>query len=60
MAFESPLITSDMVEVIEFPQLGVKYNVSGVPKIVVNEELQIEGAVPEPMLMQWIDENINK
>ncbi len=59
MAFESPNVTADMVEVIEFPQLAVKYSVSGVPKIVVNDSLQIEGAVPETMFLQWIEENIH-
>ena len=47
-----------MVEVIEFPQLGVKYNVSGVPKTVINDNLQIEGAVPEAMLIQYIEANV--
>ncbi len=52
------MVTADMVEVIEFPHLAVKYNVSGVPKTVLNDSLQIEGAVPEQMLMQWIEENV--
>jgi predicted DsbA family dithiol-disulfide isomerase len=47
-----------MIEIIEFPQLAVKYNVSGVPKTVLNEDIQIEGAAPESMLMQWIESNV--
>jgi hypothetical protein len=41
-----------MVEVIEFPFLGNKYNVMGVPRTVIDETVHIEGAVPEPMLMR--------
>ena len=52
LAVESDLIRSDMVEVIEFPYLGNKYQVMGVPRTVINETIHIEGAVPEPVLMQ--------
>ena len=41
-----------MVEVIEFPHLGNKYQVMGVPRTVIDETIHIEGAVPEPMLMR--------
>ena len=47
MAMESPLITSDMVEATEFPYLNHKYNVAAVPKVVINETIDFEGAVPE-------------
>ncbi len=52
LAMESDLITAHMVEVVEFPQMAVKYDVMGVPRTVINETIQIEGAVPEPMLMR--------
>jgi predicted DsbA family dithiol-disulfide isomerase len=52
LAVESDLISSDMVEVSEFPHLAVKYQVMGVPRTVINETIHIEGAVPEPMLMR--------
>jgi glutaredoxin len=44
---ESDLVTSDMVESAEFPHLTQKYNVSSVPKVIINEEIQFEGALPE-------------
>jgi hypothetical protein len=47
LAVESDLITSDMVEVTEFP-----HQVMGVPRTVIDETIHIEGAVPEPMLMR--------
>ncbi|MFQ5593380.1 MAG: thioredoxin family protein [Anaerolineae bacterium] len=51
LAYASPWITADMVEATEFPHLSIKYNVMGVPRTVINENIHIEGAVPEPMLM---------
>ncbi len=52
LAMESDLISAHMVEVVEFPHMAVKYDVMGVPRTVINETIQIEGAVPEPMLMR--------
>lgn len=51
MAMEHDLITADMVEVQEFPFLAQKYNIFGVPKTVVNETVQFEGAVPEAVFL---------
>jgi predicted DsbA family dithiol-disulfide isomerase len=56
LAIESDNIRADMVEAVEFPQLAIRYNVRGVPRIVINETIQIEGAVPEPMLMTQLQE----
>ncbi|MEO0118837.1 MAG: thioredoxin family protein, partial [candidate division WOR-3 bacterium] len=36
----------------EFPQLAQKYNVFAVPKIVINEIVQFEGAVPEDVFVE--------
>jgi hypothetical protein len=52
LAVESDLIQGHMIEVIEFPFLGNKYDVMGVPRTVIDETIHIEGAVPEPMLMR--------
>ena len=40
-----------MVEIIEFPQLTTKYKVMGVPKIVINDELEFEGALPKDLFV---------
>ncbi len=37
LAIASDKITADMVESIEFPHLANKYNVAGVPRVVINE-----------------------
>jgi hypothetical protein len=59
LAVESDLITSDMVEVSEFPHLAVKYQVMGVPRTVINETIHVEGAVPEAMLMREFAKLLN-
>ncbi len=51
LAFANDHITADMVEVSEFPHLATKYQVYGVPRTVINEVIQIEGAAPEQMLV---------
>lgn len=51
MAYASDKVTADMVEATEFPHLSYKYQVMGVPRTVINEDVHIEGAVPEPMLV---------
>ncbi len=54
MAFECEKITGDMVEVTEFPHLGQKYRVMGVPRSVMNETVVIEGAVPEKYFLEKV------
>jgi glutaredoxin-like protein len=44
-------ITADMVEATEFPQMAAKFKVEGVPKIVVNEKVELVGAHPEPEML---------
>ncbi len=46
-ALESDKVRADVIEVGEFPHLGQKYAVMGVPKIVINERTELVGAVPE-------------
>jgi predicted DsbA family dithiol-disulfide isomerase len=48
----SDLVTADMVEANEFPDLANRYEVYGVPLTVINEAIHIEGAAPEDQLMQ--------
>lgn len=51
MALASDLVTADAVDATEFPDLADRYDVSGVPRTVVNDVVHVEGAVPEEMLM---------
>ena len=52
MAFANPHISTFAVEVTEYPDLARRYYVSGVPKTIVNEEIEILGAVPEPSFVE--------
>jgi predicted DsbA family dithiol-disulfide isomerase len=47
MAVESGKVTSFIIEASEYPDLVRKYQVSGVPKTMVNEKVEILGARPE-------------
>jgi len=53
-AIESGMVKSDVIEVAEFPHLGQKYSVMGVPKIVINERTELVGAVPETQFVAHI------
>jgi len=52
MAFASPHVTAFAVEATEFPDLARKYMVTGVPKTVVNDEVEILGALPESAFVE--------
>ena len=54
MAMGSNLVRADMFEVSEFPHLGQKYSVRGVPLTVINETESLTGAVPESVLLEKI------
>jgi glutaredoxin-like protein len=53
-------ITSDMVELAEFPHLAVKYNVQGVPKIIINEKESLTGALPDMDLAKEVLKALGK
>ena len=52
MAIESPHIRATCVEATEFMELSRKYRVTGVPKTIVNETIEILGAVPEDVFVK--------
>jgi predicted DsbA family dithiol-disulfide isomerase len=47
MAFANEHITAFAVEATEFPDLARRYRVTGVPKTVVNDTVEILGALPQ-------------
>jgi len=51
MAVESSRITADVIEIQEFPDLAQRYAVSGVPKIIVDDQIEMIGAQPESSLL---------
>ena len=52
MAFENPHITAIAVEATEFPDLARRFRVSAVPKTVVNDEVEILGALPQDTFVE--------
>lgn len=55
-ALASPQITAEMIEASEFADLAEKYNVAGVPQIVVNEKASLVGAQPEQAVLKAVAE----
>jgi predicted DsbA family dithiol-disulfide isomerase len=51
MAVENEHVTADVVEIQEFPELAKHYNVTGVPKIVLNNQMELLGSQPESTLL---------
>ncbi len=55
LAMKSSFIQGEMVEANEFPELSMKYNVSSVPHIIINEgEGEFVGALPEDAFVEQI------
>jgi hypothetical protein len=47
MAVASKQVRADCVEVTEFPDLARRYQVLAVPKVVINDRVEFQGALPE-------------
>ncbi len=56
LAYASPRVSADMVEAMEFQDLAARYNVYGVPRTVINEHVHQEGAAPEALLLQKLQQ----
>ena len=54
LALESPQVTADMIEVEEFPDVAGKYQVGGVPKVVINDSVELLGARSEAAFMDAV------
>jgi len=54
MAIERDLIRSDMINASEFPHLTNKYQVFSVPKVIINESIQLEGALPQQEFLKYV------
>jgi glutaredoxin-like protein len=58
-AIINPLISSEMIESLEFQQLTAKYEVFGVPKVIINETTTIDGLPPVQMFVEKLFEAID-
>lgn len=54
MAVASDRVRATAIEATEFPELSRAYRVMAVPKIVINERVQFEGALPEPQFLEAV------
>ncbi len=54
LAIESEFISSDVIEMVEFPYLAQRYNVMSVPHIVINEDTSFIGAQPPEVFIEQI------
>jgi hypothetical protein len=54
LAVESPHIRAACIEATEFMDLSRKYRVTGVPKTIVNDTVEILGAVPEDAFVRSV------
>lgn len=52
MAWASAMITAYAVEATEYPDLARRYHVTGVPKTVVDDRIEILGAIPEDAFVE--------
>lgn len=55
LALMNPNIRAEMIEAQTFAELSDKYNVSGVPKIVINEEHELVGNQPLQAFLDTIE-----
>ena len=54
MAIETPRVRTDIIEATEFPDLVARFAVRGVPRTIVDDRVAVEGAVPEPNLLDAV------
>ena len=54
LAIESDLVTADIIDGGEFPQLAQKFAVMGVPKIIINEKIEFMGAFNEDLFAEHV------
>jgi len=48
------LVTAEVIETSEFPDVALKYNVVGVPKIIINEKIEFVGAFNEDLFAEHV------
>ncbi len=54
LAIESDMVKAEVIESSEFPDLAMKYNVVGVPKVVINEKVEFVGAFNEDLFAEHV------
>lgn len=65
LAIENEHVKADVISTSEFPDLAIKYNVIGVPKVVMNDKIDFVGSFDEDLfaeniLLSTVSESIQK
>jgi glutaredoxin-like protein len=55
LALESPMINAEMIEAQTFGEISNKFNVSSVPKIVINDQYEFVGNQPLEIFLEEIE-----
>jgi len=56
MAMVNPeRVTADVIEANDFPDMARQYQVRAVPRIVINDKIAFDGALPENMFLTQIE-----
>jgi glutaredoxin-like protein len=56
IALASKGVTAQMIETMEFPEMAEAYSVRGVPRIVIDDQVVIEGAIPPRRFVEAVVE----
>ena len=59
MAVASSRVRAECIEATEFPEMAQRYQGMAVPKIVINDRVQFEGALPEPQFLAAVLQAVN-
>ena len=54
MAIASDKVRAECIEANEFPEISQRYRVMAVPKVVINDRVEFEGAFPEPEYLKAV------
>lgn len=54
MGMVNPKVQAEVIEAEEFPHLARAYQVSAVPKTVINRTVEVVGAQPEPVFLRHL------
>lgn len=60
IALENSNVKASMIEATEFRELSEMYGVMSVPKVVINDTVSFEGALPEKEFINYINKALNK
>ncbi len=60
MALENQYVASEIVEANEYPELIARYAIDAVPKIVINDRIELLGAQPESVFVAQVVESVQE